>query len=795
MEKLSLSQIGLYNAQRMSDEVVERLFVVRQNLFELVLNKILAEPLDSIAQNHLFIGQRGMGKSTLLKRFEVELRTKHNKDFIPLLFPEEQYNIDKLADFWLNCLDAMADTLEVEKKKNDTAAIDKIVKELEKVDKSEVNHLAFERLTEISKKLGRRAVLLVDNLGLVFNRLESADKHLLRAQLMKNGAPILIGTNPVGIDETNEYGAPFYDWFSFHHLKKLNFEELKSILINLAKLTEQENLIKEIHQHQARLQTLHQLTGGNPRTTVMLFKLIINGFTSDINDDLEALLDEITPLYKARFEELPEKMQIIIDAIALAWHPVDLAKLRELTSLENQQLSPQIKRLVDLGWIEKVETHQKSSSSYQISERFFNIWFLMRRSSRRQKLQLYYLSRFLETLYGETLPDVAMKRLGKRSENFKDIQYNLALKDGLKDQDLKSKLQDKTLQDIENLDIKNFKNLCEIGTFDDEDLLIFYINSIREKIINKKFDKVEKQLNLLCQNYGRNSAVLFYCGLLFDEKNEFENAISYYEKVIQMADKYYKPFAYINLARLFIKYRNDIDFAKEAYHNAIKIDGNFGHPWNRLGHLYRDYYKDYHKAEEAYLKEIEINKNKAMSWDSLGNLYQDYLKQFQKAEFAYLNELKISPKNISPKFNLVFLYRDKLANLTKAKSLFKSLKLEINVEDSYYLNYCLFELYEKNIGLATNSLNKALMVTKDELPANTQDDWWRFSAVVHNLKQTTWLLQCLEESGYHEKLAPFYYANKALLAENRKGYLNSLAAEIRIATEMVLERIEHFLDD
>lgn len=760
MEKLSLSQIGLYNAQRMSDDIVEKLFVVRQNLFELVLNKITAEPLDSVSQNYLFIGQRGMGKSTLLKRIEVELRNKHGKDFIPLLFPEEQYNIDKLSDFWLNCLDTMADTLEVEKNKKDAAVIDQIVRDLEKVNKAEVDHLAFEKLLEFSKKMKRRPVLLVDNLGIIFNRLEQSDKHLLRAQLMKNGAPILVATNPVSIEETNEYGAPFYDWFSFYPLKKLSFEELKSILINLAKLTEQENLIKEINEHQARLQTLHQLTGGNPRTTVMLFKLIITGFTSDVNDDLEALLDEITPLYKARFEELPEKMQIIIDAIALAWHPVDLAKLRELTSLENQQLSPQIKRLVDLGWIEKVETDQKSSNSYQISERFFNIWFLMRRSSRRQKLQLYYLSRFLETLYGETLPDVANKRLGKTSQNFKDIQYNLALKDVLQDKELKRKLQNKTIEDFEYLDFKSFKELCENGVFDDENILNYYIILMRQKIIDRDFEKVGEHLDLLVNKYEQNAAILFYCGLYNYSKNIADKSMFYLNKVINTIDTFYKPYAY-----------------------------------NIQGKLYMEYFKDYPKAEMSYIRAIKFGKNVAAHWNSLGDLYNDYLKEFQKAEKAYLKSLEIDDKNLSPKYNLVFLYRDKLNDITKAKTHFESLKPEKGVEDSYYLNQSLFEMYENNLGLANASLNKALAVIDKELPAHTQDDWWRFAAVVYKQKQTTWLLQCLEESGYHEKLAPFYYANKAFLAKNRKGCLGSLAAEIKLVAEMVLERIEHFLDE
>jgi hypothetical protein len=115
------------------------------------------------------------------------------------------------------------------------------------------------------------------------------------------------------------------------------------------------------------------LTGGSPRTTTMLFKLIINGFAKEINDDLEALLDEITPLYKARFEKLSTQMQVIVDAIALHWDPINLEQLRDATRLGNSQLSPQIKRLLEVGWIESLDAYKAKGKAYQISERFFSI--------------------------------------------------------------------------------------------------------------------------------------------------------------------------------------------------------------------------------------------------------------------------------------------------------------------------------------------------------------------------------------------------------------------------------------
>ena len=104
---VSLSQIGLYNPQRQSAEVTEKLFVARQKQFELLLHNIAKEAENSIPQHYLIIGQRGMGKTTLLKRMEVELhKPEYRRRFIPLLFPEEQYNVKDLTEFWFNCLDA-----------------------------------------------------------------------------------------------------------------------------------------------------------------------------------------------------------------------------------------------------------------------------------------------------------------------------------------------------------------------------------------------------------------------------------------------------------------------------------------------------------------------------------------------------------------------------------------------------------------------------------------------------------------------------------------------------------------
>jgi len=408
---ISLNQIGLYNPQRQSAEVTEALFVARQKHFELLLNRIVQEKENSIPQHYLIIGQRGMGKTTLLKRMEVELhKRQYRHRFIPLLFPEEQYNVKDLPLFWLNCLDALADSLELEDKekyRSEISDIDKTIRELTKKTSEIDSEDAYKHFMRICRSLRRRPVLLIDNIGLVFSRLDNNKKNnqgqwALRKILCENGAPIIVSAGPTVTDDVIRYDMPFYDFFQIHYLKKLSFEEFTELLENLADRTQINTDITPLMRKETpRLKTLYQFTGGNPRTAVMLFKLLVKGFSADINDDLDALVDEVTPLYKAKFEELPQQQQIIIDAIAMNWDAIPLKELSMETHLENNQLSPQLKRLIDEGWIETTSAYKAKGNAYFISERFFNIWFLMRRSNRRQKRGVHSLSEFLECLYGE----------------------------------------------------------------------------------------------------------------------------------------------------------------------------------------------------------------------------------------------------------------------------------------------------------------------------------------------------------------------------------------------------------
>jgi hypothetical protein len=103
---------------------------------------------------------------------------------------------------------------------------------------------------------------------------------------------------------------------------------------------------------------------------------------------------------------LSAQQQIILDAIALKWDAIALNELSITTRMQNNQLSPQLKRLIDDGWLGTTPAYESKGNAYYINERFFNIYYIIRNSSRRHKDKIYCLSKFLEYFYRDKLEEM-----------------------------------------------------------------------------------------------------------------------------------------------------------------------------------------------------------------------------------------------------------------------------------------------------------------------------------------------------------------------------------------------------
>ena len=79
--------------------------------------------------------------------------------------------------------------------------------------------------------------------------------------------------------------------------------------------------------------------------------------------------------------------------------PVIAAEVAATVGLEVNSVSTQLERMCKDGILEKATVSTSVRTAFLVSERFFNIWYLMRHASRRQRNRLRWLTEFLRQFY------------------------------------------------------------------------------------------------------------------------------------------------------------------------------------------------------------------------------------------------------------------------------------------------------------------------------------------------------------------------------------------------------------
>ncbi|MEF8697933.1 MAG: tetratricopeptide repeat protein [Candidatus Accumulibacter sp. UW20] len=405
-----------YNPDWLSDQALLESFVARQNDFFFLRGELARAPLVGSVQHYLLVGLRGAGKTTLLKRLAVAIRSDADlhDHLIALSFPEELYEVKHLADFWWAACAALADELD---RARQTARADQLMTAVEHTRRLDADPLAdagLRLLLETCAGLERRPVLLIDNLDLVFERIDKKGRKLkdphapaywaLREALSTATSPIVIGGSVRLSEPFTDYDKAFYDFFLPKRLGKLSLDEVRRVLEHLADAQEVPAVKARLSSRPGRIEALYDLTGGNPRAVGLIFELLRQGPASRAVEDFQRLLDTTTPYYKARFEDLPEQAQVVMHALAVR-RPGNSDHLRfghtaaEIglhTGLPTGTISAQMDVLDREGLVEK--SAAQGRTQYRIAEQLFRLWLQMR-SNRRIRQNVIGLTEFLEAMY------------------------------------------------------------------------------------------------------------------------------------------------------------------------------------------------------------------------------------------------------------------------------------------------------------------------------------------------------------------------------------------------------------
>jgi tetratricopeptide (TPR) repeat protein len=785
-----LMQLAIYNPDMLSSKDFLAAFVARQDTVEILVRQLREITPKGLAKHRLILGQRGMGKTSLLRRLAIAIDedAQLNERLLPLSFREEQYNVNHLHSFWCNCLDALANYFDRHGRHDQAEEVDRQLAGLmqnrrgkNKVE-DEDGGAALATLKAWAKREGKRLVLLLDNIDLILEGLKKQD-WALRRSLQEAGGIVVIGASAAYLEATVNPKAAFYDFFQVTTLQRLSAAEMLACLRRLA--TERGEVGKPVlhllGSDPGRIRALYDLTGGNPRTLILLYTLLESDAGQNIMGDLERLLDEVTVLYKARVEDLAPQARVVLDAAALHWDPVTAAQLAQITGMETSAVSAQVDRLLKNGILEKTSTSTSSRNAFQIGERFFNIWYLMRHGQRRQRTRLRWLTGFLRSFYTpQQLQEKALGLLRRDKDSDLSSHYALALGDAMDDSVLRNLLGQEVHQQLARLVEKEGKRLEELTdpadfpkpqTAREWSDMGYWLH-----VELSRYDEAESAYRQAIALDPKDALPWFNLGnLLKSHLGRYDEAESAYRQAIALDPKDARPWN--NLGNLLQDHLGRYDEAESAYRQAIALDPKDADPWNNLGNLLQDHLGRYDEAESTYRQAIALDPKAAGSWINLGNLLQDHLGRYDEAECAYRQMLSISPDALLAHCNLSYLLlsqqQDTQPHLAQALAGLPA--------HGRALLQAFAALAQDNFGAATEALQQALESDHAELFSFYLDDLLRNLRLAAKKGYGEKLLAWLEASGMADKYWPLYTAFDAYLHGEEK--LRDVNPEVRTAAE------------
>ena len=392
-----MKQRRIYNPAQLSPDELKASFVARQETLAEMLRLLGEQNPDRPCQHMLLVGSRGMGKTTLGLRFLQAVRETPDlaEAWQPVAFHEESYQVTDLADFWLTALRHLTRATRDSRWADKAEALS-----ADEKDPQRLAAYALSALIDFRRESGKRLILFVENLDIVFSQLgDEREVHALRAALIEHPEILLIGSANAVFEAIRHRGEPFYEFFRVFLLEGLGREEYLQIFRALAEREGRTEVAGTLNRERGRIETVRRLTGGNPRLLVLTYGILIESPLGSAFKDLERLIDEQTPYFKSRIEELPTQSRKVFHCLAEQWSPMLAREVSAAARLSSSHASAQLKQLVDRGYAREARSGREKRIRYEVADRFYNIYFLLR-FSRRGYRRLKLLVAFLNDLFG-----------------------------------------------------------------------------------------------------------------------------------------------------------------------------------------------------------------------------------------------------------------------------------------------------------------------------------------------------------------------------------------------------------
>jgi len=423
MKLMRRLELYKYNPDQYSQKEMEDTFVAREAILQSILDELRERIKSPTNQHFLITGPRGIGKSNLLVMIRNRLLAEPSlsQGYVPVKTSEEEYSINCLRDLFSRILELLFDISQDQDLKE---AISRIQYNS---DDDHAVEIAVNALRDFCTHSDKKLVLLMDNFDLILGDQISdvAQIGKLRDILMNQSFLVLIGASPSFFKEVSGYTRPFYEFFHLVDLDELSVEQMTELIHKRAQCDGNTALTQNMDDLVSRIKVVHHLTGGNPRLALMLYQICSTREFHEVKTALRELLDDLTPYYKARLEQLPPQPRKVMDTFASLGRPATPKELSNLTRIPINQINSILIRLKDPGFVAIAPQKRRKSTLYMVSDRVFRVWHQMRYSQKSRR-RLEFLIEFLRIWYSEKEWKTEIQRL---LEDYKSLSSERRFED------------------------------------------------------------------------------------------------------------------------------------------------------------------------------------------------------------------------------------------------------------------------------------------------------------------------------------------------------------------------------
>lgn len=667
--KSSINNTLSFGAKSVNPDILKKLLIGRQNTSDYLFDAVKSIVNDNDNQFILIIGQRGMGKTHLLRVLHHNIHDfVKAKKIVVAYFSEEEYGIDNYFDFLIRIFNAF-----MRWNDNDKPFLKEKISELQEIGNNTNREQYAEKIIE--EYIGERPlIILAENFADILESIKPKEQSKLRAWLYKENKISIIATSQAISKDFDSEDRPFYGFFNTYYLKKLSYEDTLEFLIQLAEIDDRKDIVEFIkNKGKGQIRALHQLVRGNHRLLVTFYQFLKSNTLAKLSENFIKTINDLKPYYETHIRYLPPQQQKILRYIALKRKPQKGIDISKNCFIDQKSATKVLSELSRRNLIEVIPNpSDKRNKLYDINEPLLRISIEV--GEHKEGISALFID-FLAVIfskeelilrknYFDTKYEACKTNNEKMSLNFEIQAIEKAVE--LQNKEYTQIPEEKIIQLIElyleeNDKIGLYEELIKEGLITSEVnynlLLVYYYLAKKDKL--KGIEYVRKAIEGLgSESDGYNNVADFFYNVAIanNDIKILRKSIDLFKKALQLDDQNYIILTNLGgaLSALAKREQNESLFFEsfEMFSKSIKIKStddysyfNWGISLGELARLKNDtslYFESFEKFENA----ININPENASSYFNWGtslsdlakilndkNLYYEAFEKFDKSIF------------------------------------------------------------------------------------------------------------------------------------------------------------------